>query len=237
VPARLVTGYLPGRLEPLSGTYVVRRSDAHAWAEIFFDGVGWVPFDSVPRPESAGFGPGGTRNARFVGSLFGASLTEEVFDAVRSSPGSLTELLSLSTVGLLLPLAFGLAGVAGLVGLAAIAVRRRQRSVRTAYSRVTGDGRGEMLKIRRRVDGMLGRAGRVTANRARTTGERWDAATGLSDDVRRDLGWLKCVVWATAYNPAPFDVTLLPEATARAERVRRDLGPRPTTRLIRRAAD
>ena len=237
VPARLVTGYLPGRLDPLSGTYVVRRSDAHVWAEIFFDGVGWVPIDSVPRPELAGFGPGGTRGAPFAGTIFGTSLSEGVFDAVRSSPGSLAELLSLSTVWLLVPIGIGLAGVAGVVGLAAIAARRRRRSSRAAYSRVAGDGRGEMLKIRRRADGMLARAGKGSPKRSQTIGERWDAAPGLSVDARRDLGWLKCAAWAAAYDSAPFDVTLLSGASARAERVRRDLKSRPSMRLIRRVAD
>ena len=236
VRARLVTGYLPGRLDPLSGTYVVRRSDAHAWAEIFFDGVGWVPFDSVTRPESAGFGPGGTQVSPFAGTIFGTSLSEGVYNAVRSSPGSLAELFSLATVWLLVPIGLGLAGVAGVVGLAAMAARRRQRGARAGYSRVAGDGRAEMLKIRRRVDRTLARAGMGAPNQARTIGERWDAAPRLSDDARRDLGWLKLAAWAAAYDPAPFDVTLLPGAATRAERVRHDLLSRHTMRLIRRSA-
>jgi transglutaminase-like putative cysteine protease len=48
IAARLVTGYLPGQFDPLSGTYMVRESDRHAWAEVFFSNSGWVPFDSAP---------------------------------------------------------------------------------------------------------------------------------------------------------------------------------------------
>jgi transglutaminase-like putative cysteine protease len=51
IPARLVTGYVPGEAQPLTGTYVVRERDAHAWAEVWFPDLGWVPFDptaSVP---------------------------------------------------------------------------------------------------------------------------------------------------------------------------------------------
>ncbi len=51
VPARLVTGYVPGEVDRLTGTYVVRGRDAHAWAEVWFPELGWVPFDptaSVP---------------------------------------------------------------------------------------------------------------------------------------------------------------------------------------------
>ena len=60
IPARLVTGYLPGRFDPLSGTYLVQASDQHAWAEIYLGGAGWVPFDSAPRQDTAVFGEGGS---------------------------------------------------------------------------------------------------------------------------------------------------------------------------------
>jgi len=53
VPARVVTGYLGGSWNPVGGYYVVRQSDAHAWAEVWLDGQGWVRFDptSMVAPE------------------------------------------------------------------------------------------------------------------------------------------------------------------------------------------
>jgi transglutaminase-like putative cysteine protease len=51
IPARLATGFVPGHRDSLNGQFVVRERDAHAWAEIYFPGVGWQPFDptaSVP---------------------------------------------------------------------------------------------------------------------------------------------------------------------------------------------
>lgn len=45
VPARVVTGYLGGTLNEIGGYYVVRQSDAHAWAEVWLEGEGWVRFD------------------------------------------------------------------------------------------------------------------------------------------------------------------------------------------------
>jgi transglutaminase-like putative cysteine protease len=66
VPARLTVGYAPGRRNPFTGLYEVRGSDAHAWAEVLFPGLGWqafdptaeVPFagDSGGRPDRAGAG-------------------------------------------------------------------------------------------------------------------------------------------------------------------------------------
>lgn len=45
VPARVVTGYLGGTWNGIGGYYVVRQSDAHAWAEVWLEGQGWVRFD------------------------------------------------------------------------------------------------------------------------------------------------------------------------------------------------
>lgn len=48
VPTRLVTGYTPGRLNPLTGYREVRGSEAHAWVEVHLGRVGWVPMDPTP---------------------------------------------------------------------------------------------------------------------------------------------------------------------------------------------
>lgn len=45
IPARLATGYAPGEWDSTAGRFVVRERDAHAWAEVWFAGQGWVPFD------------------------------------------------------------------------------------------------------------------------------------------------------------------------------------------------
>lgn len=45
VPARVVTGYQGGEINPVDGFLVVRQSDAHAWAEVWLEGRGWVRVD------------------------------------------------------------------------------------------------------------------------------------------------------------------------------------------------
>jgi transglutaminase-like putative cysteine protease len=45
VPARVVTGYQGGELNPVGGYLVVRQSDAHAWSEIWVEGRGWMRID------------------------------------------------------------------------------------------------------------------------------------------------------------------------------------------------
>jgi hypothetical protein len=45
IPARVVTGYLGGEINPMDGFVVVRQSDAHAWSEVWLRGEGWVRMD------------------------------------------------------------------------------------------------------------------------------------------------------------------------------------------------
>ncbi len=45
IPARVVTGYQGGERNPVDGYYVVRQSDAHAWAEVWMRDRGWVRVD------------------------------------------------------------------------------------------------------------------------------------------------------------------------------------------------
>lgn len=45
VPARIVTGYQGGEYNPNGNYYIVRQSDAHAWAEVWLAERGWVRVD------------------------------------------------------------------------------------------------------------------------------------------------------------------------------------------------
>jgi transglutaminase-like putative cysteine protease len=58
VPARIVTGYQGGELNPIDNIITVRQSDAHAWTEVFLGARGWVRVDptaaAVPRRVEAG---------------------------------------------------------------------------------------------------------------------------------------------------------------------------------------
>ena len=45
IPARVVTGYQGGELNPIDGYFTVRQSDAHAWGEVWLAGLGWVRVD------------------------------------------------------------------------------------------------------------------------------------------------------------------------------------------------
>ena len=49
IPARVAVGFLPGEIGPGQNAHVVTSRDAHAWPEVHFEGVGWVPFEPTPR--------------------------------------------------------------------------------------------------------------------------------------------------------------------------------------------
>ena len=45
IPARVVTGYQGGEMNPVDGYMSIRQSDAHAWAEVWLPEQGWVRVD------------------------------------------------------------------------------------------------------------------------------------------------------------------------------------------------
>ncbi|NLV07749.1 hypothetical protein GOC83_16560 [Haloarcula rubripromontorii] len=50
IPARYVVGYSTGERTG-QNQYTVRGMNAHAWVEVYFEGVGWVKFDPTPGQE------------------------------------------------------------------------------------------------------------------------------------------------------------------------------------------
>ena len=45
IPARVVAGYQGGEVNPVNRTVIVHQFDAHAWAEVWLEGQGWVRVD------------------------------------------------------------------------------------------------------------------------------------------------------------------------------------------------
>ena len=124
IPTRLVTGFGPGTWDPLTGYYEVKQSDAHAWLEVYYPGIGWVPYDpTFGVPEAPGSG------ARFV--------TPEVLAAIGNFAGRVIPAPVKAAAGVIVRgIGRGVAWAwhhAGAVGAAALAAavavlwRRRRR--------------------------------------------------------------------------------------------------------------
>ncbi len=141
VPTRIAQGFLPGSRDRQTGTERIFNSNAHAWVEVYFPGVGWVTFD----PTGGGIAqlaplPSGRPVASGARSSSGALLTRppetdpfanEPSGSVagRSNRGSLGPLIAVTA---LLLLAIG--------GLAFIVWQRGPRSGTSAdlaYGTVT----------------------------------------------------------------------------------------------------
>ncbi|MCP3968454.1 MAG: transglutaminase domain-containing protein [Lentisphaerae bacterium] len=48
LPARVATGFSPGNYNALNKCFEIHAYHAHAWTQIFIDGMGWITFDATP---------------------------------------------------------------------------------------------------------------------------------------------------------------------------------------------
>lgn len=48
VPARLAVGFATGRYDVAQRRFVVTEKQAHTWPEVYFAGLGWIPFEPSP---------------------------------------------------------------------------------------------------------------------------------------------------------------------------------------------
>jgi hypothetical protein len=89
IPSRYVVGYTAGVRQP-DGTWVVKTSDAHAWPELYFTGVGWIRFEPTP----AGIAGQGTAitpayaNLPAPGASSTAPAVEPTSPSASTAPGS-----------------------------------------------------------------------------------------------------------------------------------------------------
>jgi protein-glutamine gamma-glutamyltransferase len=85
IPTRVVTGYGPGERNPFTGYYDVRYSDAHAWVEVLYPHVGWIPYDptfGVPAVPGGWGSPIGAGLVSWVTAQVGAAVPVGVRTAV-----------------------------------------------------------------------------------------------------------------------------------------------------------
>lgn len=48
IPSRMAVGFLPGTQNGAADSWTVTSNDLHTWPELYFEGLGWVPFEPTP---------------------------------------------------------------------------------------------------------------------------------------------------------------------------------------------
>ncbi|MFF7091534.1 DUF3488 and DUF4129 domain-containing transglutaminase family protein [Streptomyces rubradiris] len=76
IPARVAVGFAPGTPQA-DGTVAVSQRDAHAWPELYFEGVGWTRFEPTPTR--------GTTPSYTLSDAPGSSLPDETMPSRRAS--------------------------------------------------------------------------------------------------------------------------------------------------------
>jgi transglutaminase-like putative cysteine protease len=150
-PARVAEGFTSGQPAGKPGDYVMTNQNLHAWTEVYFEGLGWIPFDATPPvagsvgqeyaplnrvtvDPSGGVEPSLTRPAGPVPSGVGQSGPRKpIIDP--SSVGSARP--ATSSIGFWLTIVAILAGIGALAPVVARTIARNRRS--TVDGRVTSE--------------------------------------------------------------------------------------------------
>ena len=68
VPSRMAAGYAPGEFSEEAGRRVIKDSDSHGWAQVYFPEYGWIDFEPTPQwPTHERRLPGGPGSPGFEG--------------------------------------------------------------------------------------------------------------------------------------------------------------------------
>ncbi|WP_458779153.1 transglutaminase family protein [Arthrobacter sp. D3-16] len=221
IPSRIAVGYAPGRLTGATVSvagqgalpeYEVDARDAHAWPELYFQGLGWVPFEPTP---SRGVVPDYATETVAPSAPGALENNDDLVPNASPAPAPAPSAAPLPAPGggdgtaagvQVLPLLLGLGGVLGAVLLAA-APRLARTSIRARRLRPAEPGTaaalawGEMVDLgtdygmppkpsetprafsaRLRESGLLGETGGLDDAAHR-------AAAGLTSDFeRREYG-------------------------------------------------
>jgi hypothetical protein len=220
VPARYVTGYALRPFQRVGDHYVVRDSDAHAWAEAYLPGRGWVEVDATPAADYEAVHAGQESNGLFA--RLQAAYDEVVAFVSQGGARGLARVIA------------GHPGLTGLslFGLAAFLGRRRLRKRRPA-SRRTLDAPSlhplspQMQGLLKRIDALCVARG---SSRLASRGPREhvvDPKVGLTDDER--AACLEAVqgIYAEAYGGCPVSARDFARMLARLDALGR---PSPVSR-------
>ena len=91
LPTRIDVGFTQGyQKTPGTGVWTVGRQNAHAWPEVYFQGIGWVRFEPTPGPsgvQTPSWAPGPT-SSRLVGGTSSGQVSQGEHNGQRDLQGN-----------------------------------------------------------------------------------------------------------------------------------------------------
>lgn len=127
LPTRVVVGFRPGAEQP-DGSRLVRGGDAFAWPEVYFEGLGWVPFS--PTPDDDTFRRGTPQEARALDEHSADEVDPVAPTPIPATDADTAEAAGTDGAGPVLSQAPVLAAALSAVALAALCVLALMRFVR-----------------------------------------------------------------------------------------------------------
>lgn len=220
LPARMAVGYLPGIRDPLSGAYMVRESDAHAWAEVRFTRYGWVPFDAAPREDLVVPGRGDSPLHRF----FRSGVGENIYGAAKAAPARLApptlDLLKNPLFSILGPLVALVMLVGRWMYTRSSSDKGNMLARRLTYASLPGRRRRDLLRLYYQVERLRRRRTGVRRSSWQTVGSYTTLGDTGHPEVQGHLSWFARAVWHAAYNPVEVPEGMVEEARVRLTRLK-----------------
>ena len=215
LPARVAAGYRPGVKDPLTGTYQVRESDRHAWAEVLFRKAGWVPFDGAPRDDLYY----GQRPTAGLARLFLSGSGDDIYATLKEGPLEVFQALRNAAKSPFL-WALGPAIVVALLIWRWFQYGPRRRSNGPGprllpYAVIPGDRRREIRKIYAEVERLIRRDSGTPRAGWQTAGHYASLASGRSPEIDSQLSWFTQAIWQAAYRTGELHAEVVTEGRRR----------------------
>jgi hypothetical protein len=206
----------------MTGAHIVRVGDAHAWVEIHFLYHGWVAFDPTPRPDATmGFAAG--RNWLYFGLEDFTGVTFVSMLAPLAGSLSFGPLSMPGWVWVILP------GVGITIAILVLLLSRRrvgEELEMRGYSVLDGESRKLMLKLYHKMVAVLARKGLPPRQSDQPPYEYAAIISAHVPDNQETIEWLTKAASRAAYDPDPFNPSILLEAKQRLSVLKRGLGSR-----------